>query len=219
MIRLHYSPTDASMTPHIILEELNLPFELVLVDRSVNAQKSADYLKLNPNGTIPTLEHNGLVLFETAAIAIYLAELQPQAGLVPKVGTPERGEFYKWMFWLANTFHSTLMPYFYGERWVSADNLVGAAEVKLKAQERVKALLSILDNQLGQSEHSFLLGDKLSVADVYAFMLCRWTRHFAGEGCPPAREWPNIRPYLETILKRPAVQRVYAKEQIEAPFI
>ena len=98
MIELHYSPTDASMTPHIILEELGLPFELVLVDRSVNAQKSSEYLQLNPNGTIPTLVHDDLVLFETAAIAIYLAELKPEAGLVPSVGTAERGTFYKWMF-------------------------------------------------------------------------------------------------------------------------
>lgn len=196
-----------------------MPFELVLVDRSVNAQKSEDYLKLNPNGTIPTLEHDDLVMFETAAIAIYLAELQPDAGLVPKVGTAERGEFYKWMFWLANTFHSSLMPYFYGERWVNAENVDSAAVVKFKAQARVKSLLKILDDELGRRNQNFLLGDDFSVADVYAFMLCRWTRNFVGEACAPARDWPNIRPYLEKILSRPAVQRVYAKENIEAPFI
>ncbi|TDR31362.1 glutathione S-transferase family protein [Hydromonas duriensis] len=219
MIKLHYSPTDASMTPHIILEELGLPFELVLVDRQVNAQKSKEYLQLNPNGTIPTLVHDDLVLFETAAIAIYLAELKPQAGLVPNVGTTERGEFYKWMFWLANTFHSTLMPYFYAERWVDAGNELGAAEVKSHAQARVKNLLSILDNELARRGQDYLLGEQFSVADVYAFMLCRWTRHFNADVCPPARDWTHIRPYLERILARPAVQRVYAKENIVAPLI
>ena len=219
MIELHYSPTDASMTPHIILEELGLPFELVLVDRSVNAQKSSEYLQLNPNGTIPTLVHDDLVLFETAAIAIYLAELKPEAGLVPSVGTAERGTFYKWMFWLANTFHSNLMPYFYSERWVNGGNEAGAAEVKLQAQKRIKGLLKILDDELAAHGQDYLLGKYFSVADVYAFMLCRWTRNFSGDACAPARDWTHLRPYLERILARPAVQRVYVAEKIVAPFI
>ncbi len=219
MIKLHYSPTDASMTPHIILEALGLPFELVLVDRSINAQKSAQYLALNPNGTIPTLQHGELVLFETAAIACYLAELQPEAGLIPPANTPERGAFYTWMFWLANTFHAALMPYFYPERWLDAGNDAGAAQVKMHAQQRIKPLLQILDDALAQGGRDYLLGEHLSVADVYAFMLCRWTRNFAGDACAPARDWPHIRPYLERILALPAVQRVYATERIEAPFI
>ncbi|MGL4768022.1 MAG: glutathione S-transferase family protein [Formosimonas sp.] len=219
MIKLHYSPTDASMTPHIILEELGLPFELLLVDRSVHAQKSAAYLALNPNGTIPTLQHGELVLFETAAIACYLAELRPEAGLIPPAGTAARGEFYKWMFWLANTFHSALMPYFYAERWVDAGNDAGAAQVKHHGQERIAPLLRILDDALAQGGQDYLLGADLSVVDVYAFMLCRWTRNFVGDACAPARDWPHIRPYLERILARPAVQRVYATEQIAAPFI
>ena len=88
------------MAPHIVLEELSLPYELLLVDRSVLAQKSPEYLQLNPNGTIPTLVHGDLVIYETAAIMMYVAELQPEAGLLPMVGTAERGAFYKWMFWL-----------------------------------------------------------------------------------------------------------------------
>ena len=55
MIYLHYFPGNASMIPHILLEELGIPFELVLVDRTQNLHKSADYLRLNPNGKIPTL--------------------------------------------------------------------------------------------------------------------------------------------------------------------
>jgi len=219
MIQLHYSPTDASMTPHIILEELGLPFELVLVDRSVNGQKSTEYLQLNPNGTIPTLVHDDLILFETAAIAVYLAELKPQAGLVPEIGGSERGSFYKWMFWLSNTFHAALMPYFYSERWVNEDNSAAAAEVKLHAQKRVKGLLKTLDDELAAHGQDYLLGKDFSVVDVYAFMLCRWTRNFSGDACAPARDWTHLRPYLERVLARPAVQRVYVKENIIAPFI
>lgn len=219
MIQLHYSPTDASMAPHIVLEELSLPYELLLVDRSVLAQKSPEYLQLNPNGTIPTLVHGDLVIYETAAIMMYLAELQSEAGLLPVVGTPARGAFYKWMFWLANTLHSSLIPFFYGERWVAAGNAAGAAEVKWQAQIRVRALLQILDDELATSGRDYLLGGQFGLLDIYAFMLCRWTRGFDSAACPPARDWPHLRPYMERILARTSVQRVYEKEGIAAPYI
>ena len=68
MIRLHYYPGNASFTPHVLLQELGTPFELVLVDREQGAHKAPAYLRLNPNGLIPVLEHDDLVLYETAAI-------------------------------------------------------------------------------------------------------------------------------------------------------
>ena len=58
MIQLHYYPSTASMAPHILLRELGVPFELLLVDRTQNAQKMTAYLKLNPNGLIPVLTSN-----------------------------------------------------------------------------------------------------------------------------------------------------------------
>ena len=66
MLQLHYFPSNASITPHILLEEMGLPYELKLVDRANNAQKSPEYLKLNPNGLIPVLVDDDLVLYETA---------------------------------------------------------------------------------------------------------------------------------------------------------
>ena len=71
MLQLHYFPSNASITPHILLEEMGLPYELKLVDRANNAQKSPEYLKLNPNGLIPVLVDGDLVLYETAAICMH----------------------------------------------------------------------------------------------------------------------------------------------------
>jgi len=70
MLALYYFPGNASLLPHMMLREIGAPFEMRLVDRSQNAQKSAEYLKLNPNGRIPVLIDGDLVLFETAAIAL-----------------------------------------------------------------------------------------------------------------------------------------------------
>ena len=89
----------------------------------------------------------------------------------------------------------------------------------MQAQKRIKGLLKILDDELAAHGQDYLLGKHFSVADVYAFMLCRWTRNFSGEACAPARDWTHLRPYLERILARQAVQRVYVAEKIVAPFI
>jgi glutathione S-transferase len=100
----------------MVLEELGLTHDLVLVDRASNAQKSADYLKINPNGRIPTLVDQGLVLFEAAAIVLHLVDQHPGAGLAPKVGTPERAKFYQWMTFLTNSLQEELMIWQYPDR-------------------------------------------------------------------------------------------------------
>ena len=93
-MQLHYFPGNASMVPHILLEELGLPFQLLYVDRALDAQKSAAYLKLNPNGLIPVLVDGDLVLYETAAICLHLADGHPQAGLAPPQGSREQAQLY-----------------------------------------------------------------------------------------------------------------------------
>src|SRR5882757_3246700 len=79
VLQLHYHPSNASMVPHLLLEELGTPYELVLVDRAHAAHKSAAYLALNPNGLIPVMVDGDLVLYETAAICLHLADTHPNA--------------------------------------------------------------------------------------------------------------------------------------------
>ena len=97
MIQLYYHPGNASLTPHMLLEELGAPFELVLVDRANAAHRSPEYLKLNPNGQIPVLVNGNFVLYETAAICLYLADMHPEARLAPPLQTNERAHFYQWL--------------------------------------------------------------------------------------------------------------------------
>lgn len=98
-MKLFYFPGNASMAPHFVLEEIGLPFELAFVDRTQEAHKSADYLKLNPNGLIPVLVDGDLVLYETAAICLHLADTHPDKKLAPALGTHERSRFYTWLMW------------------------------------------------------------------------------------------------------------------------
>ena len=132
MLQLHYFPGNASMIPHILLEELGVPFELKLVDRTVNAHKTPAYLKLNPNGLIPVLVDGELVLYETAAICLHLADTHAASGLmpVPRPGGQAHGraECTKWLMWMTNTLQAELILYFYPDR-PSAPDKIGRAHV------------------------------------------------------------------------------------------
>ncbi len=216
MITLHYHPGNASFTPHVLLHEIGAPFELHLVNRAQGEHKSPAYLALNPNGLIPVLVDGDLVLYETAAICLHLADMHPAAQLAPPLGSAERAHFYKWLVWLTNTLQATLLHYFYPERMVDEGNTAGAAQVKAHAQARVHGCLAQIDAQLAGHGEPWLLGEHYSAVDPYAFMLCRWTRGFAER---PAREYAHIGPFLQRVLARPAVLRAIATEQLPAPLV
>ncbi len=216
MIQLHYYPSTAGMIPHILLEELGVPYEPVVVDRTVGAHKAPAYLKLNPNGLIPVLTDGDLVLYETAAIALHLCDTHPQAALAPPLGTTQRAHFYKWLMWLTNTLQSALIIYFYGERWMNEGNAAGAAELKANAQQKIGGMLDQLDAQLAAHGGPWFMGADYTALDAYVFTLCRWTRNFSAG---PARERPHLGPYLQRVLARAAVQRVIANEKLAPPFV
>jgi glutathione S-transferase len=221
MLQLHYFPGNASLIVHIVLAEIGVPFELKYVDRAQAAHKSADYLALNPNGLIPVLVDAGgaegaaapLVLYESAAICLHLADTHPAAALLPALGTRARAHAYKWLAWCASTLQATLIVYFYPERW--ADDAAGAAVVRAHAETKIGTMLDQIDAELARHGGPWLLGDAFSAVDVYAFVLCRWTRGFAR----PARSLTHVKPWLDRMLARAAVQRAFASEALASPFV
>jgi glutathione S-transferase len=222
MLTLHYFPGNASMTPHMLLEELGVPYALELVDRRSNAHKSPAYLKLNPNGLIPVLLDGDLVLYETAAICLHLIDTAPSGSrFAPPIGTPQRAHFYKWLAWLSNTLQATHTLYWYPERWADDEagakriDEAGAKRIRALAEARIGAMLDQLDAELERHGAPWLLGADYSAVDPYALMLCRWTRGFAR----PARSLPHLGPYLQRVLERPAVRRVFEREELPQPWV
>jgi glutathione S-transferase len=211
MLQLHYHPSDASLMPHIFLEELGVPFELKWVDRARNAQQSPAYLRLNPNGKIPVLIDGDLVLYETPAILLHLADTHPASGLMPALGTPARAHAYKWLVWLSNTLHTTMTQYFYAERYVPAE---AVADFQARTEARLAPLLDQLETQLQSSGGPWLLGAHYSAADCMAFVICCWTRNLQR----PASSLPALAAYLARMRQRPAVQRAVATEQLPETF-
>lgn len=182
-MRLHFLPGTAALAPHAVLAEIGAGYELVRVERDADGRPTPAYLELNPWGKIPTLEHDGLVLTESAAICLHLADAFPDARLVPPVGTPERAEVYRWLTWLSNTVQMTQMRHFYPDRY-------GDAGVKEAADRDLAGHYDLVDGVLEGRE--WLVGSERTVADFFLFMLVRWGRFLE----PAAWDRPNLRAFF-----------------------
>src|SRR5690349_3410466 len=100
MDTLYYAPGAASMVVHWLMLELDMPHELRLVDTAAGAQRSPEYLKLNPNGVVPTLVLDGVPRFEAAALLMTLADRDRQHRFAPAHDDPLRADYHQWMFHL-----------------------------------------------------------------------------------------------------------------------
>lgn len=170
---LHYAPDNASMIIRLVLEELDVPYETRLVDRSKDAQRSAAFRTLNPVGRIPALETPHGAMFETAAIALWLADTHRDGDrtLAPDVNAPDRGHFLSWLFFLSNTIHAEMRALFYPASMVGPDS---AAQTALRAQVQTNLTghLDLLNTEcdtkgaLGQAEPT--------LCDLYTAALLRW---------------------------------------------
>jgi glutathione S-transferase len=191
---------------HWLLIELGIEHTLVLLDFDTREQKSADYLALNPAGRVPTLVMGNQVLTEAAAIALHLADLHPEAGLLPAPASPERAQAYRWMFWCANTLQPAYRAWFY------ADEVAGAANVdavREGARQQLEAGWAQFTGHLRQAG-PYVLGERISVVDFMLVMLMRWSRNMPR----PSDAWPELKAYAERIKARPAFAEVYRREGI-----
>ncbi|OUL58671.1 glutathione S-transferase [Pseudoalteromonas ulvae] len=194
------------MAPHFMLEELKVDFELIAVDRKSNAQKSADYLALNPAGRIPTLVDNGFAIFESPAICVHLAESHPSSNLIPKIGDKNRALFFQWLMYLTNTVQAELMIYFYPQKHTTG---ASNAEYIIEAQEsRITEMFELLDRELENKD--FLIGNSISACDYFLFMLAVWADEFK----KPPLSFSNLSRYLRKLAQRDAIINVCKKENL-----
>ncbi|WP_312319165.1 glutathione S-transferase family protein [Stenotrophomonas sp.] len=203
---LYGSRSTASLVVHWLLLELQIDHELVLLDFDTREQKAVDYLALNPAGRVPTLLIDGQVLTEAAAIALYLADRHPQAGLLPAPGTPERGVAYRWMFWCANTLQPAYRAWFYADEVAGADNVDAVRE---HARQQLENAWQQFSEHL-QAAGPYVLGEQLSVVDFMLTMLMRWSRNMPR----PTDTWPVLKAYADRMKTRPAFAEVYRREDI-----
>ncbi len=215
--RLYYYPGNANLAPHILLEEAGHDFDLVLVDRTKLEHKSEAYLRLNPNGTIPTFVSDDLVLFEAAAICLHVAERCDSLALPPS-GSVDRAHVYKWLFFLSNTVQPAYMAFRYPETFVSppvnpsglGDTASLVSSVKASALRRTLQAFQVVERSLTDSG-PYLLGSRYSAADAYLYMLAWWARSIPDS---PAN-LPGIAGCVAAVGERSATQRACTAEGIE----
>jgi glutathione S-transferase len=213
-LRLHWSPDSAGMIVRIALEEFGLAFEPVHVNRATAEHKQPAYLRLNPQGLLPVLEDGDLVLFETGAILLHLADRTGRLGPEgPDARDPQaRAAFMKWLFYLSNTVHADLRAAFYSHRYVTDRAALPALKAGLAG--RIRQHMDLIENVLGGAD--WLVAGAPTMIDFYLAMCLRWAQLFP-EG-EPLIAWQEIPAGLQALLHRietrPAVAKAFADEHI-----
>jgi len=202
---LYGSQSTASLVVHWLLIELGIEHELRQLDFDRREQKSQDYLALNPAGRVPTLVIDGQVLTESAAIAMHLADLYPQAGLAPAPGTPARGDYYRWMCFCVYT----LMPHY--RAWFYPAEPAGTEHqeaVKAQARAALEAAWQQVADHLEREGGPYMLGGQRTAVDFVMTMLMRWSRNMP----KPTDTWPVLQAYARRMKSLPSFAEVYRRE-------
>lgn len=200
-MKLYFSPSACSLAPHIVAREAGIPIELVEVDLATHKLRDGrDYYAINPRGYVPALElDDGTVLTEVAALVQYLADLKPDAGLAPKAGTLERVRLQSWLTFVSSELHKQFSPWLW-----HADT----AESTVRAiKERIATRFAELDRKL--AAQPYLMGDRFSVADAYAFAIVSWAPMMKMD----LGAYPALAAYLARIAARAKVKEALAAER------
>jgi len=196
---LYWRPGTASMAPHAALAEIGIDYELVEIDRET-AQTDPEYLALNPAGVVPTLVDGDVVVTESAAILLYLADRFPESRLAPA----DRAQLYRRLVFLTNTVQTAMLRFFYPERY-------GDGSVAEVAAAEAGRWFDLLDRELDGAE--WIAAGHRTAADLFLFMMTRWGRRLD----PPAWDRPNLRAHFLRTLALPGVRRMVAEQGLDLP--
>ncbi len=194
--KLYYKPGACSMAVHVILNELNVPFEAIKQDDL----KAPDFLKINPRGQVPLLMIGDEPVKEGAAIITWLLDTH-ENDLMPKSGL-ERAKALEWLMWANASLHPACGRMF-GLHKMPLDEATKAQLAPLF----LSAVQSLWDEAEARLEKTkYLAGDKITAADILLAVIANW-----GVGQPGA----NVKRVLKDVIARPAYQKALAAEQVE----
>lgn len=194
MIKLYGISTSRTLRPLWLLEEIGVEYEHIPVDFRKGENRDPDFLKINPNGKLPALVDDDLVMFESMAINLYLAK-KYGGDLYPQDEADE-AITNMWSFWVMSEVEYDLLTILLHRRiFAEADRDSGRAD---RAEKRLKTPMTILNDALNKKD--YLLGDSFTVVDLNVAAVLSW--------CKPARvtikEWPHLGDWLGRCISRPA---------------
>jgi glutathione S-transferase len=198
-MKLYYAPGACSLSPHIVLREAGLPFELEKFDYATKkTDRGADYMKVNPKGYVPALElDNGEVLTEGPAIVQYIADRVPKSGLAPEWGSPERYRLQEWLNFITSELHKSIGPFFNPKTPEAQKDIL---------RENFARRFRYVDQAL--ASRPYLMGDKFTVADAYLFWVLSAANFLKIDLSPFA----NLGAFMKRVAARPKVQEALKAE-------
>lgn len=199
-MKLYFDVSACSLSPHIVLREAGLKFELEWVDlKTLTTATGADFSCINPKGYVPVLElDDGTILTEGAPMVQYIADLAPEADLIPPIGSIDRYRVAEWLTFTSSELHRGFTPLF---------NSALPESVRDATLKRLHRHFDLLERHF--SQNLYLMGEKFTVADAYCFTILNW----AGYVKLDLEPWPQIRAYVENMASRPKVQEAMNAEK------
>lgn len=142
-MKLFYAKGACSLAPHIVMAELNMVYEIESVDLKTKTCASGDFRTINKKGSVPAIRmENGEILTESAVIVQYLADMKPEAALMPKLGTTDRYRCLEWLNFIATDLHKNYTPMFMAGMFVQSEN--AKTELKTSVAEMLKDRKSVV---------------------------------------------------------------------------
>lgn len=201
MMKLYGAPPTRALRVIWLLNELGLEYEMLPVDVLQGENQQQDFLALNPAGKVPVLVDGSLVLTESAAIQLYLADKNPQAGFIPEA-VEDRAHMYRWIFFLVTEIEQPLWR-IARHTFLYPEEKRLPQDVDLARQECVE-MVAVLERHLEGRE--FMVGNRLSVADFNAAYTLDWANEEKLlDGAPRLRE------YLKSMYARPTAPPTIAE--------
>ena len=167
-MKLYYSPGACSLAAHILLNEINVDFDLERVDlKTHKTEKGADYYEINPKGYVPALEINpGLILTENVAVLPFIAQHDAGQDLIPPSGLG-RAKVLEWLGYLNSELHDEYAVFF--DPKITEDE-------KVRGYATIDKMLKYIDDYLAKSDYDYLVNDRFGPADAYLFVLTNWSK-------------------------------------------
>jgi glutathione S-transferase len=207
MLKLYYATGTCALATHIALEEASAPYEAVRIDFGSQAQRSPEYLAVNPKGRVPALVTETGTLTETPALLCYVAQRFPRAELAPLSDPFALAQIQEFNSYLCATVHVAHAHGRRGTRW--ADDTTSHEDMRRKVPSTMTECFELI-------EHKFLkgpwvMGDHYTISDPYLFTIASWLE---GDSVDTGK-FPKVMQHRARMLARPTVKKVVAEEGIQ----
>jgi len=201
MLTLYHAIPSRSSVTRWMLEEIGEPYDVHLLNLQAGDSRSASYLAINPMGKVPALDHDGVVITESAAICAYLADAFPKAGLSVPIGDKRRGPYLKWLFFGPSCIEPAVVDQAFPRKEPARTSAIGYGDYDTVMDVLAKAVAT----------GPYLLGEQFTAADVVIGSGLRWGMMFK-----LIAERPEFTAYVGRLNERPACKRAQEKDEAAA---